>query len=206
MTAVFNFDEASHTYTLDGVRLPSVTQLLAPIKPDFSMVPPDVLEAKRALGVAVHTACEIDDQGELDDEGTDPVVMRYVAAWRLFRTQTAATILANERRLYHPTLRFAGTVDRAADISTGRGSARDLWILDLKTGDEPHASYGVQLAGYEALLRANDERISPDLRLRRGTVHLRDDGTYRLHEFKNPNDSAAFMACLSLHAWKEANQ
>lgn len=206
MMSRFEFDASGHVYLLDGVRLPSVTQLLAPIKPDFSMVPHDVLEAKRALGVAVHLACELDDLGELDDDGTDPVVMPYVGAWRRFRVETAAVILANERRLYHPTLRFAGTVDRVADISTGPGAARDLWTIDLKTGDEAYPSFGVQLAGYEVLLRANDERISPDLRMRRGTVHLRDDGTYRLHEFKNPNDQAAFMACLSLHAWKEAHK
>lgn len=203
IVAVFHFDEASHTYTLDGVRLPSVTQLLAPIKPDFSMVPPDVLEQKRALGVAVHLACELDDLEELDDESTDSVVMGYVAAWRRFKTETAAVILANERKLYHPTLRFAGTVDRVAEISLGKDAARALWTLDLKTGDEPHASYGVQLCGYGLLLAANAPSAAG---MKRGTVHLRDDGTYRLHQFQNPNDEACFMACLALNAWKEQNK
>ncbi len=202
--AAFLFDEASHTYTLDGVRLPSVTQLLAPIKPDFSMVPRDTLEAKRALGVAVHLACELDDLEELDDDSTDPGVMAYVAAWRRFKVETAATVLANERRLFHPTLRFAGTVDRVADISLGRDAARSVWVLDLKTGDEPHPSYGVQLAGYALLLNA--AAASVPAVFRRGTVHLRDDGTYRLHSFNNPNDEAAFMACLALYTWKESHQ
>lgn len=200
----FTFDEAAHEYRLDGARLPSVTQLIngACIGPDFSMVPPHHLEAARAFGVAVHTACELDDLGELDDDGTDPRVMRCVAAWRRFKRETEAEILATEQRLYHPTLRYAGTLDGLANLTT-KGNARGLWLLDRKTGVEPHASYGVQLSAYRLLLDANcTTGATPTFPMRRGTVHLFDDGTYRLHEFKNPNDEAAFRACLAIHAWK----
>lgn len=204
MAAVFHFDEASHTYTLDGVRLPSVTQLLAPIKPDFSMVPPDVLERKRALGVAVHLACELDDMGELDDDSTDAGVMQYVAGWRKFRADTGAAIVANEQRLFHPAMRYAGTIDRLAYLRLRNDSEASTWLLDLKTGDEAYPSYGVQLAGYELLVRSNvDQGIAT---LNRGTVHLRPDASYRFSQFKNPNDAACFIACLSLFQWKENHQ
>ena len=196
----FTFDEASHTYAIDGARLPSVTQLLEPIKPDFSMVPRDVLEAKRALGVAVHLACEIDDQGELDDDSTDAGVMGYVAGWRKFKAECRAVIMLNEQRLYHPALRYAGTIDRVAEIHADA----ETWLLDLKTSADPDRSHGVQLAGYEGLLRANNGAGMG--RIRRGTVHLRADGTYKLHEFKNPSDEAVFRACLALHSWKEATK
>ena len=200
---VFTFDEASHTYALDGVRLPSVTQLLEPIKPDFSMVPRDVLEAKRALGVAVHLACEIDDQGELDDESTDPGVMAYVAGWRKFRADTGAAIVMNEQRLYHPGLRYAGTIDRLAYLRQRSDQQSTTWLLDLKTSADPEPVHGVQLAGYRELLAGNGNIVD---HLKRGTVHLRDDGTYKLHEFKNPSDEAAFRACLAIHSWKEATK
>jgi hypothetical protein len=212
---VFTFDEASHTYTLDGLKLPSVTGILAPIKPDFSMVPPDVLEAKRAFGIAVHTACEWDDDAELDDDCTDAAVMGCVRAWRAFRQATGCEIHANEQRLYHPGLRFAGTLDRFARLKElGNG----FWILDIKTSVDPHPSYGVQLSGYRLLLAAQDERgpLSAAMgsifrglgvdKISRGTVHLDASGTYRFHQYQNPNDEAAFMACLSLHHWKESQK
>jgi hypothetical protein len=141
--------------------------------------------------------------GELDDEGTDERVMARVAGWRKFKDATAATVLLNEHRLYHPTLRFAGTLDRLMLL----GESRELWLIDVKTSDEPHASYGVQLSGYRLLLEAHaDSEVGPGTVVNRGTVHLFDDGTYRLHPFKNPNDEAAFRACLAIHAWKEATK
>jgi hypothetical protein len=190
---MFEFDETSHTYRLNGVVLPSVTQLLKPIGPDFSMVPPDVLERKRQLGTAVHLACELDDNDELDE--IDDALVPYVLAWQLFKAQTGVEILLNERRLHHPVLRYAGTLDRLVSM---RGA---VWMLDIKTAADPVPSYGAQLAAYVELIHATEGDAS--LPIRRGTVHLRDDGTYRLAEFKNPNDKAAFMACLSLHQWKE---
>jgi hypothetical protein len=191
----FHFDAETHTYTLDGVKLPSVTQIIKPIGPDFSMVAPDVLEAKRHLGVVVHEACQYDDEGDLDDDSVPAEIDPYLAAWRKFKADTGAVILENERQLFHPTLRFAGTLDRLAELRDGDGWGR--WILDIKTSADPYPSYGVQLCGYQTLLRTDET-------LRRGTVHLREDGSYKLHEFKNPNDAAAFMACLSLYHWKES--
>lgn len=190
----FRFIPETHTYTLDGVPVPSVTQLLKPIGTDFSMIRPDVLENKRQLGTVVHEACEYDDDGDLHEESLPAVVVPYVTAWRRFRSDTGATILANELQLVHEALRFAGTIDRMAEIDGER------WLLDIKTSAEPVPSYGVQLAGYQLLMHMDDQPV------RRATVHLRADGTYRMHEFKNPNDLAAFRALLAIHNWKEATK
>jgi hypothetical protein len=190
------FDEASHTYWLDGVAVPSVTTIIRPLAPDFSVIPPDVLEAKRLLGTSVHTACELDDLGELDDESTDPRVMGYVGAWRAFRRDRGVTIVANECRLAHAGLRFAGTLDRVVAEPSG-----EFWLLDLKTSADPVPSYGVQLAGYALLLEVADFAVPRSMK--RATVHLRGDGTYKLQAFNDPNDDAAFRACLALYQWKE---
>lgn len=188
-----HFDEATHTYTLDGVVvIPSVTQVIAPIRPGFDRVPPAILEAKRSLGTAVHLACELDDADELDEETLPAALAPYLSAWRKFRADTGAVIIENETRHFHRSLMYAGTIDRLADIGN------DTWLIDLKTSADPDPSYGVQLAGYEELLRSDGLHVE----IRRATVHLRDDGTYRLHEFKNHGDHAAFRACLALHNWK----
>ena len=47
--SALTFDEAAHEYRLDGRRLPSVTQLLAPLV-DYSKVPRETLERAQALG------------------------------------------------------------------------------------------------------------------------------------------------------------
>lgn len=193
---VLQFDESTHTYRLDGQVVPSVTQLLKPIGPDFSQIPADVLERKRQLGTAVHLACELDDDGDLDDDSLDPALVPYVAAWRKFKADTGAVVLVNEKQLAHEDLRYAGTVDRVVSVG------REPWLVDLKTSADPHAAYGVQLAGYEELLR-KASRMQVDTR---ATVHLRDDGTFRLHQFTNPNDAACFRALLSIHHWKETTK
>ena len=195
---VFEFDEASHTYTLDGVVIPSVTQIIKPIGADFSMVPPMVLEAKRVLGVAVHAATELDDLGELDDAETDPLVMGYVRAWRRFLAESRFDVSMNEHRLFHASLRFAGTVDRFGTILDAP------WLVDIKTAADPIPSYGVQLAGYEILLR--DFAYLETRPIRRATVHLNADGGYRMREYNNPNDAACFRSLLSVHHWKESNK
>lgn len=190
------FEPESHTYRLGGRVVPSVTQLLKPIGPDFSMIPADVLERKRQLGTAVHLACELDDDDDLDEAGLDQVLLPYVQAWRKFKAETGAVVLVNEKQLGHDVLRYAGTVDRVVNVGAER------WLVDLKTSADPHASYGVQLAGYEELLR-HSARMQVEAR---ATVHLRDDGTFRLHTFTNPNDAACFRALLSLNNWKESNK
>lgn len=203
--AEFTFDAASHTYLLDGARLPSVTEIISPIRQDFSMIGAEVLEAKRALGTAVHLACEFDDLGELDDAETDSKIMGYVHAWRKFKSDTSAIILFNEQRMYHEVLRFAGTVDRVAALELS--GALDTWIIDIKTSEEAHPSYGVQLAGYALLLEAF-ERINwtKHVKHNRASVHLRSDGTYRMHRYQQHIDESAFRACLALNHWKETTK
>lgn len=194
--ADFTFDAETHTYRLDGLRLPSVTEIIKPLSPDFSRIPADVLEAKRALGVAVHAACEFDDRDELDDSNTDQQVMGYVAAWRRFKSETRCSVLMNEQALYHASFRFAGTVDRVVEI-VGVGKM----LIDLKTAALMDDVFGVQLAGYQILLAAhiNDPITRQGLR-------LKPDGTYQLIKYDDQNDLPCFMGLLAIHNWKESRK
>ncbi len=194
---VFEFDEESHTYTLDGLVIPSVTQLLKPIGTDFSEIPPMVLEAKRELGVAVHAATELDDLDELDDLETDPRVMGYVRAWRRFKADTGAEVLMTEQRLYSSALRFAGTLDGVVRVRSG-----EVYLVDRKTSVAMPWSYGVQLAGYQLLL----DESAFSTRLERKGVRLSADGTYKLVPYNNPNDEPCFRALLAIYNWKESNR
>lgn len=200
MSAALEFDADAHVYRLGGVVVPSVTTVIRPLQ-DFGAIPAGVLARKAALGSAVHLACELDDLGELDEVGTDPVVMGYVAGWRLFLADTGARVLLNEQRLAHAGLRFAGTLDRV--LVDARGRAGLALLVDLKTSVSMAASFGVQLAGYQLLLEHAMPALPP---LSREGLQLRADGTYHLQPYRNPNDRPCFMGLLAVHHWKESSQ
>lgn len=193
----FSFDEVSHTYRLGDRVLPSVTQIIGPLT-DWSKVPADVLDRKRAFGSAVHLACELDDAGELDEAATHPEVMQRVVAWRQYLAAAHARVLFCEGQLrtHHPRLGFAGTPDRVVRVED------EHWLIDLKTSDLASRTWGVQLAGYQLLL----ENHSGLPIHRRASVRLKDDGDFRVDVFRNPNDELCFRACLAVHQWKESTQ
>jgi len=206
--SIFEFNEEAHEYRVDGVRYPSVTEIIRPLSADWlARIPADVLERKRAFGVAVHQACEWDDNGELDDESTDPRVMGCVNGWRSFKRALNVEVISNELRMYSKRLGCAGTLDRFARMSVPFAKdVRTFWLLDIKTGAEAHASYGVQLAAYLMLLAEQEQFAARSIRDQtpRGTVHLFDDGTYQFNAYTNPNDAPMFRACLAMHHWKES--
>lgn len=183
------FDEAKHAYYMAGVRVPGVTSILAPLT-NFVGIPPQVLAAKAQLGADVHTATEFDDDGDLDESTVSPEVMPYVLAYRKFRADTGAVVIANERRVYEPMFRYAGTLDRVLQIGN------EKMLVDLKTCFSTPASAGPQTAAY---LRAlHDPTVT-----RRGALRLRPDGTYRLDALTNPDDWSVFLSCLTVLRYME---
>lgn len=194
MTALLVRDEATHTYYLNGERVPSVTQILAPFK-DFSGVPPDVLKRKQEIGTATHFACELDATGELDEESVHPSIAGYLEGFRKWRRDTGAKIKETESYVHHPRLRYAGQLDLIAELQ------RQDWLADIKTAAEHSAVWRLQTAGYLS--------CRPDAaRLKRATLLLKPDGTYRWHPYDRPEhagDTAAWTAQVLVHHWKEAN-
>lgn len=189
--ATFRFDAASHRYFLGNEELPSVSRIIRPLQ-DFSSVPSDVLAMKAALGTAVHRATELDDAGDLDEDSVDDAVAPYLAAWRAFRAESGADLVAVEERLYHPQLRYAGTLDRLATLR-GRGT----WLLDIKSGTSVDPWVGVQLAGYRLLVEAAGRNVDNC-----AAVQLRDDGSYRIFEFGHPDDTRCFVGLLAVYQWR----
>lgn len=189
---LLTFDEQTHTYRLLGAVVPGVTQILRPLT-SFDSVSPSVLAAKADLGRRVHLACEFDDDGDLDPESIEEDVRPYLDAWRRFRRETGAQVLASEQQVAEPLLQYAGTLDRVLLV---RGTR---WLVDLKTCISTPLAVGPQTAAYQRAL--GDNSVT-----HRGALRLRPDGSYRLDHLTDPNDWAAFMACLTLHRFKEANQ
>lgn len=188
---MLTFDEASHTYAFDGVRVPGVTTILKPLS-NFEGIPMDVLEAKANLGRRVHFACQLDDEKDLDESSVEFDVAPYLVAWRKFLAESGAIVVHNEQQVYERTLRYAGTLDNVLELQGLR------WLVDKKTSIYTPRAAGPQTAAY---LRAlGDPSVT-----RRAAVRLRPDGTYRFDPLSGSDDWATFLSCLTLHRFKEKN-
>jgi len=186
----FVFDPAEHAYYLDGRRLPSVTQILqaAALGTDYSMVPPAILEHKRQVGVAVHAACRMVDEDDLDETTIADEIRPYVDGYRAFITDTGFRAMGTELALYDDVLGYAGTPDVWGDLN-GRFALLDrktLWTLDVPTA-------ALQAAGYAPLIEA----LEPAWRgAERFALHLQRTGRYRLVPAAIPAADATFLAAL----------
>lgn len=181
------FNEALHTYTLDGKVLPSVTKIIAPLA-DFSGISAETLAYASARGTAVHKACEILNLGCSFAEPLNPVLVPYVDAWQLFIKEKRVIITAAEKRLYHPTMKYAGMYDAEGFIDG------EEWLIDIKAVATLHPRIGVQLAGYAGMLNK---------KVRRAAVQLKPDGQYLFQEYANKSDWPVFVSCLTILNFKE---
>jgi len=184
-----SFDEATHTYRYGGRVVPGVTSILAPLN-DFNRVPPQVLDAARDLGTAVHLACELDDLGDLDEAALDPALAPYLRAWRAFCADSYVRWYKIEIPEYHRTLGYAGTPDRYGAVQG------DLAVVDLKSSAALYPSVGPQLAAYA---HAIDEKKAATIK--RIAVQLKADGTYATKTYTDPSDWPVFCSLLTLRNW-----
>jgi hypothetical protein len=139
-----NFNEASHTYTVSGVKYPSVTQIISGmgLYGDTSFF----TDESRNRGTFVHRIIQWHLSGELDESTIDPVLRPYFDAWLKFEKEAAyvsdicENVMASE--IYH----FAGTVDHIGHLNGY------FCLIDVKTG-VPAPATALQLGGYEILVK-----------------------------------------------------
>lgn len=178
-------DEARHRYTLNGVVVPGVSEILAPLV-QLRRVDPQVLRAAADFGRAVHRACELDDRGTLDEQALDAPLLPYLAAWRAFSRDHRVAWSLIEARVYQPQWGYAGTVDRYGRVGGCEA------VVDLKSGAAFYPSVGPQLAAYaKAIPEASTftQRIG---------VLLRPSGHYQLQMYTDARDWAVFASLVTL--------
>lgn len=187
-----HFDAETHTYTLDGRRLPSVTEVLAPLI-DYSRVPQDVLEAARVFGSHVHKACDLFNRDELDFDSLDPALVPYVSAWKQFLEDTGAVVIASETPVFHDQLGYAGT----PDVVLAWGNR--IVIPDLKSTAVVPPTVGPQTAAYAKAYQRMHGGREPERRC----IQLNADGTYRVHAKREASDWSYFLSALNCYRFKE---
>lgn len=185
------FYEGDHIYELDGVMVPSVTQILDPYS-GLEFADPEALAIAQEFGTHVHDACHLWNIGELDYEALcededNKALLSYLEGWIMFCEKTGFRASESELMVYHDKLKYAGKSD-----NLGRFSERgDDTLVDIKTGSSIPKTVGPQTAAYTEALGK---------RLKRLCVLLKPNN-YSVKQLTDPNDFSIFKAALTLHRW-----
>jgi len=103
-----DFDEEQHIYKIDGIVIPSVTQiLLAENFIDDTWFD----EYSRDKGSMVHLACHYDLAGELDEDSLDDEIRPYLSAFRKFMADSGLKVERSEVPGVNSTHLYCGTPD-----------------------------------------------------------------------------------------------
>lgn len=192
-------DRVRHVYTVNGVVKPSVTQVLKSVGiADFSDIPSDRSEAGMARGTAVHKACQLAVDGDLDWDTLDETVFPYASAFWKWKESTGFQPALCEYVAYHHLYDYCGTLDYDGTFPDGTKA-----VLDLKTGEGKVEDWvGIQLAAYANMLLA-------PYSYRRIALRLSGEGIYRTREFpigEFRNDLNLFLSGLNICRWKAARR
>lgn len=188
MAQVITLDEQQHIYRLpNGEEIPSVSEIIRFIhKEIYGDLNQFKLDRAAERGKSVHRACEvIDKYGEVE---CDEITLPYVQAYVNFMKETKKQWAGIEVSMQHPTLRYAGTLDRFE--WTGQGFA--IWDIKTTSALQKNALLA-QLNGYRLMAEIAFNKPCTGL----FCLHLKADGTFK--EVEIPMDDTLFMACYQLH-------
>lgn len=182
------FNEERHEYKLNGIILPSVTQVIKSAGlSDFGDVNPDLLKRASNFGKVVHRIIELKYKGNLDESSVDDSLKGHISQWDEFVHQFN---FKSERQetLWHHNMGYAGTIDHIGEI--GDKSA----LVDIKTGT-PRESDIIQICAY-GLMKYADRLL---------IVYLSED-KYKVVEVKSKDRKKAeqvFLSCLLIYNHKK---
>jgi hypothetical protein len=183
---ILQFFDRGHVYMLDGERIPCVSDLCRFLHREiYRDAPLWQLEAAADRGTKVHAATEALDKtgrAEIEDD-----YLPYLQAYALFRQEHDVQWELIEHPDYHPSHRYAGTIDRYGLIDGFKT------LLDIKTTYKvykPLCSASLNL--YRLILEARQKTVE-----RLMILHLKKDGSYKLIKFEA--DNSVPMALITLH-------
>lgn len=181
------FDPKKHEYKINGIVVPSVTQILKETGfYSYGHVNQEVLQRAANFGSAVHYAAKLDDEDNLGV--CQDAIIPYLEGWRKFKKDFGAQFSIIEEHLYSKKRMFAGTPDRLLALNGA--------LIDIKTGQK-EGWHSVQLAGYEVLIK----EINPEFKIKkRWTVYLKPD-EYKIIAYSGWEESI-FLSALAIVHWK----
>lgn len=169
---VLEFNAEKHEYDVLGTKLPSVTEICAPLTYSKYHLDNAMVEQAARRGSVIHELCASYDRGDLEHEETVPADdAQYLLAWIKFCHDYQAKWEYVEIPM--ATRSFAGTIDRIGIIDGKRV------IVDIKTTASMDRANKIslcaQIMGYVFLSWDNDFDCSYSHSM---GVQLKKDGTY----------------------------
>lgn len=199
--AFLQFDADTHTYTVGGKKLPSVTEICGLLN-NWGDLNPAILRQAARRGSVVHEYAELIDYG-CNEDGieVEPELSGYALAWMHFCRDYRPEWEMIEQKLYSESQGFAGTLDRFGTID-GKPV-----IVDIKTSSSinraARINWACQLSAYALLL---DKEQAPG----RWNVVLKKDGKYTIIDSIETEERYAFsglsLFTTLLHVWKIVNE
>lgn len=185
-------------YEVDGIKLPSVTEVLkfGGLYGEYRNVSRETLERKAYLGNAVHLATHLYDEGSLDRATVAEQVAPYLDAWKSFVDLFGFETTRSEMFVYSKRHKFAGTLDRIGKV---KGKT---FLIDIKTtAGMNEKAVAMQTAGYKlAYEEMTGEHID-----RRYAVQLKA-GKFKLYGFEfNAIDENNFLELVEAYHEAEKN-
>lgn len=155
------FIEETHTYLVDGVIRPSVTQIMATVSKEyFSRINEAVLNTARDRGSRIHKAIEnYELYGEIPDA---PETREYLTSYKIAKKIEKFEVEEIEMKLTNGV--FCGTVDQIVVFKRIHPETKKeqtiAGLQDIKATAKINKELAeLQLAGYDKLLRANGMRV-----------------------------------------------
>ena len=178
------FYDDKHVYELDGVKLPSVSEILRFISREvYSDISQFTLDNAAERGKAVHRACEQIlkyKECEITDDNAG-----YIKGFVKFLKDNACDFTLIEKAMAGED--FAGTLDLY-----GTMNGKNV-IVDIKTVSAVNKPLiKAQMNGYKILAEHNGHKVDELY-----CLQLLKDGKYRIYQVAI--DDTEFKACLTLH-------
>lgn len=179
------FEDRTHTYRLDGRVLPSVTQIMAPLRAiEYEGIGETVLHRAADKGTAVHNAIENWIKFEIKDipsenEGYFDAFMKW---WQQYRPE----VVGSEIRVCNRLMQYAGTIDLVAYING------ELTLVDYKsTYTLSDMLCAVQIEAYSKALESMGVKVD-----KKCVLHLKRDGSfgYKYYESRDAKYWRVFSA------------
>lgn len=151
--AQLEFSEQDHVYKIDGVTVPSVTELCAIFGNDADdPFLENAIEISADRGVTCHKVLELLLSGvDIDDIDYPDVYAEYVESIQVFLAENEIEPIAAEIPICDPEIGVAGTPDLLCMFNG------DLTIIDYKfVAQVCKPKVKAQLNAYDRLYRAND--------------------------------------------------
>lgn len=190
---ICKFDADLHEYTIDGRKVPSVTQVINAVIPRSFHPGEWYMQRGRALHHAIH----LQSESRLDWSSVDDRIKARLNALQSFLREAGVSIKRSEIQLASQKLLYAGTIDAQAIADDG------LFLADWKSSVSPEVE--LQLGGY-SLLWGESLGPKPHKAL---ALELREDGSYSCKWLSKPalrRSENLFKAALSIYGFMQHNK